>query len=118
MTRTQEAAGLERKHTKTEARVFARMVSDLEVLEIQHEKWKLANRLVPPGWHSVEITAPVAPRKKKLTVSLDADMVAWFRCLGRGYQGRMNAVLRAYMGAVIAKEIMRPGDRDWQGEVI
>jgi len=51
-------------------------------------------------------------------VTLDADMVAWFRGLGRGYQPRMNAVLRAYMHAVLSKEIERPGDRDWKGEMI
>lgn len=75
-------------------------------------------RLIPPGWHEIEKLAPVKPRKTKLNLALDADMVAWFRALGRGYQPRMNAVLRAYMHAVIAKEIERPGDRDWKGEVI
>jgi hypothetical protein len=30
----------------------------------------------------------------------------------------MNAVLRAYMHAVIAKEIARKGDRDWRGNAI
>jgi hypothetical protein len=30
----------------------------------------------------------------------------------------MNAVLRAYMLAVISKEIERRGDRDWKGELI
>jgi hypothetical protein len=30
----------------------------------------------------------------------------------------MNAVLRGYMHAVIAREIERAGDRDWKGEVI
>jgi hypothetical protein len=32
-------------------------------------------------------------------------MVAWFRALGRGWQPRMNAVLRAYMHAVISKAV-------------
>jgi len=30
----------------------------------------------------------------------------------------MNAVLRAYMHAVISKEIERRGDRDWKGDLI
>jgi uncharacterized protein (DUF4415 family) len=29
---------------------------------------------------------------------LDADVVAWFRRQGRGYQTRINAVLRSYDG--------------------
>ena len=53
-----------------------------------------------------------------LTMALDADMVKWFRVLGRGCQPRMNAILRAYMHAVISKEIEQKGDRDWRGEVI
>jgi hypothetical protein len=45
-------------------------------------------------------------------------MVNWFRALGRGYQPRMNAVLRAYMHAVASKEIARRGERDWKGEAV
>lgn len=37
--------------------------------------------------------------KKQLTVRFDADVVAFFKQGGRGYQTRMNAVLRAYMNA-------------------
>lgn len=39
------------------------------------------------------------PRKAQLTLRLDADVLAWFRSRGRGYQSRMNAVLRAYKEA-------------------
>ncbi len=41
---------------------------------------------------------PVLP-KQQLTLRLDADVLAWFRALGRGYQSRMNAVLKAYKEA-------------------
>lgn len=40
---------------------------------------------------------PVYPRpKERITVRLDADMVEWFRRQGKGYQTRINAVLRSY----------------------
>lgn len=39
------------------------------------------------------------PRKSLLTVRLDEDLLAWFRSQGRGYQTRINALLRAYMVA-------------------
>jgi uncharacterized protein (DUF4415 family) len=109
---------LDRKRSKTEERSFARMLDDLEEQEIAFERFKRTRSLVPPGWHSVERRAEIKPKKTKLTVTLDADMVAWFRALGRGYQPRMNAVLRAYMHAVISKEIEQKGDLDWRGEVI
>ncbi|MFP4519214.1 MAG: BrnA antitoxin family protein [Oceanicaulis sp.] len=38
--------------------------------------------------------------KKQLTVRFDADVIEFFKQGGRGYQTRMNAVLRAYMNAV------------------
>ena len=37
-----------------------------------------------------------AVAKERLTVRFDADMVDWFKHQGRGYQTRMNAILRAY----------------------
>jgi uncharacterized protein (DUF4415 family) len=40
-----------------------------------------------------------AEAKERITMRLDADMLAWFRQQGRGYQTRINAVLRAYVEA-------------------
>jgi len=37
------------------------------------------------------------PVKQQLTVRLDADVVAWLRRQGKGYQTRMNSVLREAM---------------------
>ena len=41
------------------------------------------------------VPKPALP-KERLTVRFDADMVSWFKRQGRGYQTRMNAILRAY----------------------
>ena len=35
--------------------------------------------------------------KRAITIRLDADVVEWFKAQGKGYQTRMNAVLRRYM---------------------
>ncbi len=37
------------------------------------------------------------PRKKQLTLRVDDDVVDWYKNQGRGYQTRINALLRAYM---------------------
>lgn len=37
--------------------------------------------------------------KAQLTLRLDADVLDWFRAQGRGYQTRINALLRAYRDA-------------------
>jgi len=39
------------------------------------------------------------PRKSLLSLRIDSDVLEWFRAKGRGYQSRMNALLRAYMEA-------------------
>jgi len=38
-------------------------------------------------------------RKEPITLHLDKDLVEWYKPMGRGYQTRMNAVLRMYMNA-------------------
>jgi uncharacterized protein (DUF4415 family) len=37
------------------------------------------------------------PRKQRITLWLDADVVHWFREEGRGYQTRINRALRKVM---------------------
>ena len=37
--------------------------------------------------------------KTQLTIRVDRDVLAWFKSQGRGYQTRINSLLRAYMEA-------------------
>jgi uncharacterized protein (DUF4415 family) len=46
-------------------------------------------------WARSVIGAP--PLKAPVNAKFDADVVQWFKAQGRGYQARMNAVLRRYM---------------------
>ena len=39
------------------------------------------------------------PGKAQLTLRVDSDVLAWFKAQGRGYQTRINELLRAYMEA-------------------
>ncbi|HEX7326969.1 MAG TPA: BrnA antitoxin family protein [Casimicrobiaceae bacterium] len=48
-------------------------------------------------WSSMVLRRP--PTKTLLSLRIDRDVVEWFRAQGRGYQSRMNALLRAYMEA-------------------
>ncbi len=45
---------------------------------------------LPPGVWDV-------PRKQDVHIRLDSDVVTWFKGQGRGYQTRINAVLRAFV---------------------
>ncbi len=43
------------------------------------------------------------PVKKQTTVRLDADVLVWLRGSGKGWQTRLNAILREAMAAESAK---------------
>src|SRR5512139_2794182 len=45
-------------------------------------------------WATAEL--PMPRRKAHTTLRLDADMLGWFRAQGKGYQTRINAILRRY----------------------
>lgn len=48
-------------------------------------------------WKTAKIVMPKP--KETLTIRIDADVLEWFRRQGRGYQTRINAILRSYMRA-------------------
>jgi uncharacterized protein (DUF4415 family) len=45
-------------------------------------------------WVTTEIPMPKA--KTHASLRLDTDMLEWFRAQGRGYQTKINAILRSY----------------------
>jgi uncharacterized protein (DUF4415 family) len=57
-----------------------------DIPELTEEDWKNAVR----GKH-------YRPVKAQITASLDKDVLAWLKADGRGYQTRMNAILRREM---------------------
>lgn len=57
-----------------------------DIPELTDEEWKTAVR----GKH-------YRPVKTQITASLDKDVLAWLKTDGRGYQTRMNAILRREM---------------------
>ena len=48
-----------------------------------------------PDWTRAVKGLP--PRKQHVNIRLDADVLSWFKRTGRGYQTRINNVLRAYV---------------------
>jgi uncharacterized protein (DUF4415 family) len=86
-------------------------------LDIFVDQARLKMRMMGDGWSSYE-DVPVRPRRSRVTVGLDADMVDWFRLTGEGWHGRIEQVLRAFMLAVQSKEILSDRDYDWRGRVL
>jgi uncharacterized protein (DUF4415 family) len=48
-------------------------------------------------WSGAVVGKYYRPIKKSLTIRLDADVLAWLKAQGRGYQTRINLLLRAAM---------------------
>ena len=52
------------------------------------------------------------------TRAYDEDVARFFRTMGQGYQARMNAVLRAYMLAILSRALPSKRNEDWMGNEI
>ena len=54
---------------------------------------------IPPisDWSKAVVGKFYRPIKKPLTIRLDADVLAWLKGQGKGYQTRINALLRTAM---------------------
>ena len=46
-------------------------------------------------WNNAKIASP--ENKKPVTLRLDRDILDWFKSTGKGYQTRINAILRSYI---------------------
>jgi len=46
-------------------------------------------------WNDAQVLFPT--KKTHLSIRLDDDIVLWFKQYGRGYQTKINAVLRSYI---------------------
>ena len=49
----------------------------------------------PVSWATADL--PMPKRKEHTNLRIDADVMAFFRGQGRGFQTRINAVLRSYV---------------------
>jgi uncharacterized protein (DUF4415 family) len=50
-----------------------------------------------PDWQGARRGPFYRPVKKQLTVRIDADVLEWLKSQGKGYQRRLNAILRSAM---------------------
>lgn len=65
--------------------------------------YKDAPALSDDFWRNAERGRFYKPIKQQVTAKLDADVLAWLKSAGKGYQARMNAILRREMLAAVAR---------------
>ena len=76
-----------RLRSTTDERVHAAVTRDPDIDPTDEAFWAKAKVVMPRP-------------KRTVTMRLDADLLDWFR-RNRGYQTRINAILRAYMNAQV-----------------
>ena len=68
-------------------------------------RWKLDGSVrIPQAWHELAQSRAL-PKRTKITLRLDDDVLAFFQTMGPGHTTRMNAVLRAFMLARLAEVV-------------
>ena len=71
---------------------------ELEALDkLRDEDIDLSDIPEPTDWSNAVRGKFYRPIKKSVTVRLDADVIAWLKSKGEGYQTRLNAMLRQMM---------------------
>ena len=53
---------------------------------------------IPDDWYK-DAVLTTWPPKEQISIRIDEDVLTFFRGLGKGYQTKINAVLRAFMDA-------------------
>ena len=103
--------------SRKKGNIVRRSAAELEAMKAAgktHTDWKAAAlKPVPDGmnpddameridWATTEL--PMPKRKEHTNLRIDADVLAFFREQGRGYQTKINAVLRSYVEQVTRRK--------------
>jgi uncharacterized protein (DUF4415 family) len=88
------------KITQTTSRSLSKGATDFKRLRAIRDSeidFSEIPKLRKSFWATAKLTLPEP--KDRLTIRVDHDVVQWLKKRGRGYQTRINAILRSYMEA-------------------
>ena len=91
---------MKRKTTQTTSGTRAKGATDLKQLRAMRDAdidFSDIPKLGKSFWKTARLT--MHEPKDRLTIRVDHDVVQWLKKNGRGYQTRINAILRSYMEA-------------------
>ena len=92
--------------TATAAPLDAGLRAELDALRARPED-AIDTSDIPPldeaFWRNAVRNPFYKPVKAQLTVRIDADILAWLRAAGSGYQTKLNAILRQAMVSDVTK---------------
>lgn len=83
-----------------DGKLTARQAAELKALQAMPDSqidYSDTAPMRPEEWRDAVVGKFYRPIKRQLTLRLDADVLAWFKQQGRGYQTRINDLLRDVM---------------------
>lgn len=102
------------KLTKAQRRELCYAIDARRMIEYDLHDFLKRERAMPPAWGAVWKDKDRRDAKRtRITISLDADVVRFFKAMGDGYQPRINRVLRAYMHYRLAGIVEGPDTTDY-----
>jgi uncharacterized protein (DUF4415 family) len=91
---------MKEKTTQTTSRSRSKGATDLKRLRALRDSeidFSDIPKLGKSFWATAKLNLPEP--KDRLTIRVDHDVVQWLKKHGKGYQTRINAILRSYMEA-------------------
>ena len=89
------------KHTKqTSVELSTSQAAEIKALQALPDNqidYSDAPSSMPEEWRDAVVGKFYRPIKQQLTLRIDADVVDWFKRQGKGYQTRINELLREVM---------------------
>ncbi len=89
------------KVSKAEAaNLSAKQLAELKALQVMPDSeidYSDDSQATLAAWQEAVVGRFYKPMKQQLTLRIDADVVAWFKSQGKGYQTRINELLRRAM---------------------
>ena len=104
-TTLEEALERVRKHgSRTDwARVDAMTDADIDAAMKDDPDWQAFRDV---DWSKADIVYPLP--KSAVSIRIDQDVLDYFKAGGKGYQSRINAVLRSYVSEM--KKLKKPAE--------
>ncbi|MCW9043821.1 MAG: BrnA antitoxin family protein [Pseudopelagicola sp.] len=94
-----------RPQTKAAQNARAQLIWDLTYLRRDRLIGADIRDEVPEAWHTLEADIPAEETKEKVTLYLDRSVARFYKAMGKGYQARINRLLRTWAQMKIAEEV-------------
>ncbi|NOR70844.1 MAG: 3-oxoacyl-ACP synthase [Methylomarinum sp.] len=85
------------KKSLNELSISKKRLAELEAIQDKDINYSDIPELDEQFWKNAEVRLP--ENKKSVNIRLDADVLEWMKAQGKGYQSRINAILRSYYEA-------------------